>query len=129
MYITIKTVKGRRYRYLQRTWREGKRVRSQSVYLGPADGHGRPKAKAANRGPLRRLAGLIKANLATPEERLLARLAAEVGSTEAGKPRGRPRTTGVAGSAEVLSQRAPASTDVGRSAEPAAEGEDPGGSG
>jgi hypothetical protein len=34
-YIVIKTVKGRRYRYLQTSWREGKRVRTKSVCLGP----------------------------------------------------------------------------------------------
>jgi len=37
-YIVIKTIKGHRYRYRQRTWREGGRVRTESIYLGPADG-------------------------------------------------------------------------------------------
>jgi DUF1680 family protein len=37
MYVVIKTVKGRRYRYLQRSWREGSRVRTQTEYLGPVD--------------------------------------------------------------------------------------------
>lgn len=37
-YIVIKTIKGHRYRYRQRTWREGKHVRTESHYLGPADG-------------------------------------------------------------------------------------------
>lgn len=36
-YIVIKTIKGRRYRYRQRTWREGGRVRTQSFSLGPLD--------------------------------------------------------------------------------------------
>lgn len=36
-YIVIKTIKGRRYRYRQRTWREGARVRTQSFSLGPVD--------------------------------------------------------------------------------------------
>lgn len=36
-YVVIKTVRGRRYRYLQRSWREGKRVRTESKYLGPAN--------------------------------------------------------------------------------------------
>jgi hypothetical protein len=33
-YIVIKTIKGHRYRYRQRTWREDGRVRTQSQYLG-----------------------------------------------------------------------------------------------
>lgn len=35
MYIVIKTVKGRRYRYAQWSWREGKKVRTRSRSLGP----------------------------------------------------------------------------------------------
>jgi hypothetical protein len=38
MYIIIKTVKGRQYRYLQWSWREGKKVRTKSRSLGSA-GH------------------------------------------------------------------------------------------
>jgi hypothetical protein len=38
MYTVIKTIRGRRYRYLQRSWREGKRVRTKSTLLGRADG-------------------------------------------------------------------------------------------
>jgi hypothetical protein len=34
-YIVIKTIKGRRYRYRQRTWREGGRMRTKSEYIGP----------------------------------------------------------------------------------------------
>ena len=37
-YRVIKTIKGHRYIYEQRTWREGKHVRTESRYLGPADG-------------------------------------------------------------------------------------------
>lgn len=37
-YIVIKTIRGRRYRYLQRSWREGRKVRTESKYLGVADG-------------------------------------------------------------------------------------------
>jgi hypothetical protein len=40
-YRIIKTVKGRRYYYRQKTWREGKRVRTKSEYLGPVDGDGK----------------------------------------------------------------------------------------
>lgn len=35
-YLVIKTINGRPYRYRQKTWREGKRVRTRSEYLGPA---------------------------------------------------------------------------------------------
>ncbi|MGD0643266.1 MAG: hypothetical protein ABSC22_21205 [Roseiarcus sp.] len=36
-YIVIKTIKGRRYRYRQRTWRENGRMRCKSEYIGPVD--------------------------------------------------------------------------------------------
>src|SRR4051812_38582607 len=36
-YRIVKTIKGHRYIYEQRTWREGKHVRTESRYLGPAD--------------------------------------------------------------------------------------------
>lgn len=68
-YTVIKTINGRRYVYEQRTWREGKRVRTESRYLGPADGGGWPK------GLLRKVADLVAANSLTAEER--AALAAE----------------------------------------------------
>jgi hypothetical protein len=42
-YTVIKTINGRRYRYSQKTWREGGRVRTKSVYLGPVDGDARRK--------------------------------------------------------------------------------------
>jgi len=35
-YISIKTIRNRRYRYLQRSYREAGRVRTESRYLGPA---------------------------------------------------------------------------------------------
>jgi ADP-Ribosyltransferase in polyvalent proteins len=34
-YRAIKTIKGHRYVYLQRTWREGRRVRCHCRYMGP----------------------------------------------------------------------------------------------
>ena len=37
-YKVVKTIKGHRYIYEQRTWREGKHVRTESRYVGPADG-------------------------------------------------------------------------------------------
>src|SRR5689334_22865693 len=35
-YRVVKTVKGHRYLYEQRSWREGKKVRTESRYIGPA---------------------------------------------------------------------------------------------
>lgn len=62
-YTVIKTIKGRRYVYEQRTWREGKRVRTESRYLGPADGGQRPK------GIIRKVADLVAANTLGAKER------------------------------------------------------------
>lgn len=66
-YRVIKTIRGRRYLYEQRSWREGKRVRTQSRCLGPLD----PPLRAMRNGVLGRLRALIKANRASPEERAL----------------------------------------------------------
>ncbi len=77
-YTVVKTIKGRRYRYLQTSWREGRRVRTKSVYLGPLDGAGRTANRKRGTG---RLAECIKAQQSAPEDRALAvaqRLAAEV---------------------------------------------------
>ena len=35
-YIVTKTIKGRRYRYLQTSYRVGRKVRTRSIYLGIA---------------------------------------------------------------------------------------------
>jgi hypothetical protein len=40
MFIRIRTINGRQYRYLQWSVREGKRVRTKSIYLGPVLGVG-----------------------------------------------------------------------------------------
>ena len=37
-YRVIKKINGRRYAYLQRTWRDGQHVRTENRYLGPEDG-------------------------------------------------------------------------------------------
>lgn len=66
--IVIKTIKGRRYRYWQRSYRDGGRVRTKSIYIGPVDG-GRQR-----RGILRRLGELIAANRAEPGTRLTNQL-------------------------------------------------------
>jgi hypothetical protein len=62
-YIVIKTIKGRRYAYEQRTWREGKRVRTESRYLGPAAGVLRPK------GLVGKALAIVAANMLSDEER------------------------------------------------------------
>ena len=50
MYTVLKIVRGRRYLYEQRTWREGKRVRTESHYLGPLDGGMRRSKKTSMLG-------------------------------------------------------------------------------
>jgi len=45
-YSVVKKIKGQPHRYLQRTWREGRKVRTQSVYVGRADGGGRIQVKS-----------------------------------------------------------------------------------
>ena len=41
-YRVVKTIKGHRYEYLQRTWREGRHVRTESRYIGLGDGKAAP---------------------------------------------------------------------------------------
>ena len=53
MYVVQKTIRGRRYWYRQRTYREGAKVKTESVYLGPVDGG---DASAGNASPRRRRA-------------------------------------------------------------------------
>jgi hypothetical protein len=36
-FTRIRTIKGRQYRYLEERWREGGKVRSRSISLGPTD--------------------------------------------------------------------------------------------
>src|SRR5689334_21621506 len=45
----IRTIKGWRYRYSERRWREGGKVRSESICLGPLDGYEQPGSRAAER--------------------------------------------------------------------------------
>lgn len=50
-YKVIKTVKGHRYAYWQRAWREGGRVRTVSIYVGPAAaGWGAPPSRDPSPG-------------------------------------------------------------------------------
>ena len=37
-FTRIRTINGKQYRYLEERWREGGKVRSRSISLGPADG-------------------------------------------------------------------------------------------
>jgi len=62
-YIVVKTIKGRQYRYQQRSYREGGRVRTESIYLGPVGGCTRRKDL------LRNVGDLIRANM-TPRHGL-----------------------------------------------------------
>lgn len=49
-YRVIKKINGRRYAYLQRTWREGKHVCTENEYLGPVDGSPGPKEPRVREG-------------------------------------------------------------------------------
>jgi len=69
-YLVIKTIRGRRYLYEQRTWRQGTRMRTQSRSLGPLD----PPLRR-RRGLAGRLLDLVEANSLTASERAV--LAAE----------------------------------------------------
>jgi hypothetical protein len=92
-YIVIKVIKGRRYRYEQRSYRDGKRVRTESRYLGPVEGAistptpSPSSRRQRRRGPLGKLGQLIAANMLTPEEKALivdeAALLREVKAQEA----------------------------------------------
>jgi hypothetical protein len=55
-YIVIKTIKGRQYQYQQRSYRQGGKVRTETIYLGPVDGGSRRK------GVLRRIGEFIEVN-------------------------------------------------------------------
>jgi hypothetical protein len=65
-YVVTKTVKGRQYRYLQTSWRDGSRVRTRSVYLGAVDGNTKRRA-----GVLSKLADFVNAQRLSPEDRAM----------------------------------------------------------
>lgn len=52
-YIVTKTIKGRQYRYEQTSYREGGKVKTKSVYLGPVSGTTRKAADEKYRQVLR----------------------------------------------------------------------------
>jgi hypothetical protein len=60
-YIVIKTINGRRYRYLQRSYRVGKKVRTESRYLGPVGG-----------GIVQNIIDFVGAQRMSPDDRALA---------------------------------------------------------
>lgn len=53
-YIVIRTIKGRQYRYRQRSYRDGGRVRTISDYLGPVEDPGRQVKEAGSLAVRRR---------------------------------------------------------------------------
>jgi hypothetical protein len=63
-YRVIKTISNRRYVYEQRTWREGKRVRTESRYIEPAD------SQVRRRRLSQKIADFIKANV-TPDREVI----------------------------------------------------------
>lgn len=60
-YRVIKYIKGRGYIYEQRTWREGKRVRTESRYVGPLD-----SGRRQRRGLGTKIADFMAVNLTPP---------------------------------------------------------------
>jgi hypothetical protein len=69
MYVVIKTIKGRRYRYLQTSFREGKRVYTRSICLGPVDGVvARRPARAQSAG----ISAFLDAEQMSREDRMMA---------------------------------------------------------
>ena len=50
-YQVIKAIKGHRYLYAQRTWREGKHVRTESRYIGPVADENAPASAASSPPP------------------------------------------------------------------------------
>ena len=95
-YIVIKVIKGRRYRYEQRSYRDGHRVRTESRYLGPAEGSFLGPVSPPRRrrkGLLGKIGQFIAANTLTAEEKALivdeAALLKEVKAEEAAREKAR----------------------------------------
>lgn len=61
-YIVIKTIKGRQYRYRQRTWREGTRVRTESYSLGPLSGESTGRSEPVG-APANAVKALVRKHL------------------------------------------------------------------
>ena len=69
MYVVIKTIKGRRYRYLQTSFREGKRVRTKSICLGLVDG---AVARGPSQGETGGISAFLDAQRLSREDRMMA---------------------------------------------------------
>ena len=85
------TIKGYRYRYRQRTWREGSHVRTESVYLGPADAGAPERAPKKRKGksaprPAARSSSVNTTELVIAGEREFIALMMEGGDASAFEP-------------------------------------------
>ncbi|MDP3077502.1 hypothetical protein [Bradyrhizobium sp.] len=69
MYVVVKTIKGRRYRYLQTSFRQGKRVYTKSICLGPVDG---VVARRPARGGTGGTSAFLDAEQMSQEDRMMA---------------------------------------------------------
>ncbi|MGD0639235.1 MAG: hypothetical protein ABSC22_00685 [Roseiarcus sp.] len=103
-YIVIKTIKGRRYRYRQRTWREGGRMRTKSEYIGPV-GEG-------NRGERSRV-GLEQATTLGRHRDVEHRSAGQGTETERTSRRVRRRANGVSEFLKELVRKRDRADDFG----------------
>lgn len=59
-YRVVKTIKGRRYHYWQKTYRVGKQVRTLNKYIGPVDGIRQTKVSDQEGNPLRVYHGTLE---------------------------------------------------------------------
>src|SRR5271170_7899674 len=59
-YRVIKTIKGRRYHYWQKTYRQGKSVKTLNKYIGPMEGSGRSRMSDGRANPLRVYHGTLE---------------------------------------------------------------------
>ena len=59
-YRVIKTIKGRRYHYLQKTYRQGKSVKTLNRYIGRVDGSGSSRMTDGQGNPLRVYHGTLE---------------------------------------------------------------------
>lgn len=68
-YIVTKTIKGHRYRYRQRSWRENGKMRTENVYLGPIGGTAPPESKGTISGGASAAANKAQAAVNTTRDR------------------------------------------------------------
>jgi hypothetical protein len=72
MYTVVKTIKGRRYLYAQRSWRDGNRIRTESTYLGPLDADIKSNAEPSTKTRPRGIGSFLAAQRLSPEDRAAA---------------------------------------------------------